>query len=191
MSQEAQQLIITPDNYSMVSDAVRQALSQDLSPAFLSLTDSLHPLKKGDVHNFLRVDADGDLIFGDGAILRKHVIQPRLAITCSEERVKALAAEYRNGEVRKLNGLMDTFNQGNEFGMGDIVEWKPGMRDANLTKQGQLAIVMETPGYVPLSTVGRDDLILGIKSNDGALVRLHADSRRFQLVAKASDSQGE
>ena len=76
-----------------------------------------------------------------------------------------------------------------EFKPGDLVEWKPGLKNKNAPDYGQPCVVMEVlPGYRNLeqdtgTPYHREplDLAVGMIYKNGDFVSFHFDSARFRL----------
>jgi len=79
----------------------------------------------------------------------------------------------------------------NGFRAGQIVQWKPGMRNKRIPDYGQAAIVMDVlnpPVYdsrkeLEGSNLFREplNLALGVKDDDGDFLIFHFDGRRFEV----------
>lgn len=77
------------------------------------------------------------------------------------------------------------------FRPGQIVQWKPGMKNRRLPEYGEAAIVMEVlnPPVYDTSTelegtsLFREPLtlLLGINDKDGDFLTFHFDGRRFEV----------
>ena len=78
--------------------------------------------------------------------------------------------------------------------VGDLVEWKPGLKNSARPMAGERAVIIETlqePMRIwtegSLDTTrsgGRYDIIIAMMDSDGELLHFPSDSRRFQVVAK-------
>ena len=108
-----------------------------------------------------------------------------------EALVAEMAKESRLNEPSGIAELLDRFTRMNEkkaFKPGDIVDWKPGLK--NRKSVGPFVVVEVLPTAIMStdessgSAYFREplDIILGFVYN-GALVTFHFDSRRFQLYS--------
>jgi len=87
-----------------------------------------------------------------------------------------------------LKDRLETFMQTTCFVPGDIVRWKPGMKNKRLPEMDQFAVVVEV---LPVPVTDEDksvsgsyfmeplDLKLGMVDSDGDFIIFHYDSRRF------------
>jgi len=100
-------------------------------------------------------------------------------------------AEAQKVDVsEELKARFQLFLQPNEFKVGDLVCWKPDLKNRRRPKKGEPAIVVEkldTPVYDeekgPGSAYFREplDFVLGfLDEEDGEFVLYHFDSRRFR-----------
>jgi hypothetical protein len=116
----------------------------------------------------------------------KEAIQPKALNKIEELRDR----------VKRMTGGPRT-----EFHSGDIVKWKPGMKNRRFPEEDMPAIVMQvlpTPIY---DTEKKDagspyfreplDIIIGIAGNEGDIVKFHYDSRRFMLFDVEGKLAGE
>lgn len=84
---------------------------------------------------------------------------------------------------------VDLLLQKHKFKVGDSVQWKNGLRNKKLPKEGEEAIVLEiltdpilnheTETGIPYFREPLD-LVLAVLDEDNDLVIFHYDSRRFQ-----------
>ena len=88
----------------------------------------------------------------------------------------------------QLKKAFDTFAEVNTFLPGDIIEWKPGMKNRRGEGPYIVVKVLDTP-VVPEFKTGTPlfneplDLAVGIIDvNDGEFMVYHVDSRRMQHV---------
>lgn len=98
-----------------------------------------------------------------------------------------------NGDLgAALRERYQSFSEPHRFAPGDLVTWKPGMKNHRLPRYGQPAVVLEvleTPRYDGETDAGstyfreRRDLVLGLILEDGPgrgeLFGFHFDRRRF------------
>ncbi|MEE4420901.1 hypothetical protein [Streptomyces bugieae] len=107
--------------------------------------------------------------------------------------LETLAAGAQSTEDRRDHGrlleLYRSFSRRNEFKVGQLVTWKPHMRNRKLPEEGEPAIVVDfltEPLYSERADEGSPyfreplDLILAMIDDDGDLLCFHFDSRRFQ-----------
>ena len=88
----------------------------------------------------------------------------------------------------QLKKAFDIFTKENTFSPGDIVEWKPGMKNRRSEGPYVVVKVLDTP-VVPKHENGTPlfneplDLAVGIiDSIDGEFMVFHIDSRRMQHI---------
>ncbi|GEM_PF-1251579 len=106
--------------------------------------------------------------------------------------------ENKQNKSNPINDLVDKaerfLGSPTDFAIGDIVRWKPGLKNKKYPKEGQYAVVIEqlkdairqdqrdsgTPYF-------REPLDLGLASldEDGDLVVFYYDKRRFELYQKS------
>lgn len=92
----------------------------------------------------------------------------------------------RAAKVAQLKERFEHLQIKHTFKEGDILEWKPGMRNRSSTGPYVVTGVLDKP--IPASTQDVTssaysdvlDLKLGHIDNDGDLIEFHYDSRRFQ-----------
>ncbi len=102
-----------------------------------------------------------------------------------------IATLTRIAKTRKIEALRASaklLSQREDFVVGQIVAWKPGLRNKKLPEDHDPAVVLqilETPVFDPAADSGGPyfreplDLVLGILDEDGDFVACHFDSRRF------------
>jgi hypothetical protein len=94
--------------------------------------------------------------------------------------------------ANKLRRLVDNFLQPPpEFKRGEVVRWKPGLKNKKYPKEDQIAMVIQQLEK-PVVESERDsgspyfneplDLVLGVLDDDGDLMVFHYDKRRFELA---------
>ena len=100
--------------------------------------------------------------------------------------------------AKQLKERYKSFRKTHDFKVGDLVTWKPGLRNRIRPQMGQPAIVTEVlesptisdsngPGH--LSFREPLDLVLGILDRVGDLLCFHYDSRRFQHFKDGSETK--
>ena len=87
----------------------------------------------------------------------------------------------------KLQDAFERFNVQNQFKLGDIVQWKKGLKNAKFTGPFVVIDILEQPVLDEDEDGSRSqyfreqlDCILGFIDSDGDLVAHHYDSRRFE-----------
>lgn len=180
---------ITPDNYVQITRAIRQAMAEGAEPEFVCLADPKEELEEGKVYAITQVDQDNEILFNIGKAMRHGMLNERncvqsgtnVSLTCPPEKVAALAARYLADREETLRALVESFNQQHTFAVGDLVEWKPRMRNQKHPSETFSCVVMQliTPveGDDPAEQV---DMIVGSFGGTGPLQRYAVDSRRFQ-----------
>lgn len=113
------------------------------------------------------------------------VVDARIA-----QRVSKLGPDYRERLKALAVSLATTFT----FNSGDLVEWKPGLRNKGHPDYGVAAVVLTThaqPVFDETQNAGSAyfreplDLVIGVLDSDGDLAALHVDSRRFQPFSES------
>lgn len=139
------------------------------------------------------VDEYGDLMFTDGDGDRQTLNPERCAkliVVASMEDFANLAKRFDQDNVQALISNLTAFRNKNEFSIGDLVQWKAGLKSHNIPAEGQTAIVTEVldeplrddsesvtaPYFSP-----KYDLKIGVMDN-GDFIEVHVDSRRFEPV---------
>lgn len=88
----------------------------------------------------------------------------------------------------QLKKAFDIFIEENTFSPGDIVEWKPGMKNRRsegpyiVVKVLDVPVVSEHESGTPLFNEPLDLAVGVIDSNDGEFMVFHIDGRRMQHV---------
>jgi len=90
-----------------------------------------------------------------------------------------------------LRERLNSFLEKQYFQPGDLVQWKPGLKNKRLPQQDEMAVVVE---MLPVPVTDQDkassgsyfleplDIKLGLLDEDGDFVIYHYDSRRFTKV---------
>ncbi len=97
-----------------------------------------------------------------------------------------------NDAASELRKLVKNFLQPPpEFKPGEVVRWKPGLKNKKYPKEDQIAMVIQQLEK-PVIESERDsgspyfneplDLVLGVLDDDNDLMVFHYDKRRFELV---------
>lgn len=179
----------TPDNYVQVTRAIRQALAEGASPEFVCLSDPKGELEEGKVYAITQVDQDNEILFNIGKALRHGMLNERnsvqrgttVSLTCPPEKVAELAARYLAAREETLRALVESFNQQHTFAVGDLVEWKPRMRNQEYPGEAFTCVVMQLiPPVEGDGPAEQLDMIVGSFGGAGPLQRYAVDSRRFQ-----------
>ena len=91
-------------------------------------------------------------------------------------------------ETDKLVAMCRLLNEKHKFAVGDIVEWKHGLKNKRPAGPFVVVHVLDTPLVdhvaVPGSVYFSEplDIVLGHIDSDGEFLVYHYDSRRFQPV---------
>lgn len=105
-----------------------------------------------------------------------------------------MPAEPQDAAPRVVQRLRDTFGSLNDrpiLKKGDLVQWKPGLKNKKRPKEDEAAIVVdfwEEPVFDKKKGSGAQyfreplDCKLAVLDDDGDLVVYHFDSRRFRVV---------
>lgn len=93
-------------------------------------------------------------------------------------------------KIEQVRKALEVFNQKHEFKPGDVVQWKPGMRNTcGFPEYGEPALVAAVhanPVYASNETGGSPyfneplDLMLAHIDGDDEFILYHYDSRRFE-----------
>lgn len=129
-------------------------------------------------------DSDGD----------RQMLNPercaKLEVLISVKDFWSLAERFDQDNVQSLVSNLTAFHTKNEFAIGDLVQWKAGLKSHIILAEGQTAIVTEVlneplhddsesvtaPYFSP-----KYDLKLGVMVN-GDFIEVLVDSRRFEPV---------
>jgi hypothetical protein len=127
----------------------------------------------------LAEQGDADTIEGAvRAILRGKEAEPE-AFTIAEQ-------------AKRLRTAQQAFATKHEFKAGDLVQWKPGMKNRKRPRYGQPIIVVAVLKEPALDTNPEEssastpyfreplDVALGLVDSDGDFLVFHFDSRRFE-----------
>lgn len=182
---------LTPDNYAKAKAAILFALSKDLAPTFI-WQGNLRGLTPGKVYSFIGLDKDGDLKFKDDDNTTCYASSSNCVNGCfelniSHEKLDEYSQQLFAQTVDHLRQLKATFEKKHVFVAGDLIQWKPNMRDRPFPEYGSPVIVLETITPAHQSTdnweaeeaPSKYDLVIGI-SLSGALRHFYADSRRYE-----------
>lgn len=90
--------------------------------------------------------------------------------------------------IERLRAQYELFSTHETFGSGQLVQWKPGLKNKSKPGYGEPAIVVEVL-LVPILNTKEDasstyfreplDLILGVMDDDDEMILYYFDSRRF------------
>jgi hypothetical protein len=92
-----------------------------------------------------------------------------------------------------LKARLTSLQERQEFKIGDLVTWKPGLKNKRYPYDNQPAIVIQIlddplidPRDVPVSPYFREplDIVLGVLSDDGSFATFYYDKRRFMVFSK-------
>jgi len=92
--------------------------------------------------------------------------------------------------MKKLQEAVESLNMKHTFTTGQVVEWKPMLRNKKPTGPFVVVEVLETPTINVEDNSGSHyfreplDIIIGHFDHDDSLVCYHYDSRRFQPVTE-------
>jgi len=89
-----------------------------------------------------------------------------------------------------LKARFKSLNDKQTFSEGDIVEWKPGMKN----RRSESPMIVTEVLDAPITDTNRDagspyfmellDIKLGVTDPDGDFIEFHYDSRRFQKATE-------
>ena len=100
-------------------------------------------------------------------------------------------------DANALKTAFETLNQKHTLKPGDLVEWKPGMRNRKFPEMGEPVIVVAVldPPTIDSSRGSESpyfheslDLVYGWIDLEKDLILLHTDSRRFQPLEKTKEA---
>lgn len=178
-----------------VQEAVSQGLKIILVP---SAEDLPRPLSRYTHYECLGLDDDGDLKIRDddgdtGAICVHSAEKFGFRATdrdgeLTEESLQALITQKNQRVANRLRMAHEVFIQGHSFQEGQLVQFKPGMKDRKVPEAGQPTIVMELLDEVltdpkagfdtPYATC-KYDMVVGVFVK-GTFTTFYADSRRYE-----------
>jgi len=101
---------------------------------------------------------------------------------------KMLPNKARN-RAEDLKELFDIFNQETNFSVGELVQWKQGMKTKKRPQYGEPCIIVEmldSPVFSSEKNAGSAyfrepmDMVVGLVDSDDDFVIFHFDSRRFE-----------
>lgn len=178
-----------------IQEAVKQGLKIILVPSAESLPRSLSRYSH---YECIGLDDDGDLkICGDdgdtGAICARTAEKFGFRVTdrdgeLTEEYLQALITRKNQRLADQLRMAQEVFDQTNFFEKGDLIQFKPGMKDRKAPEVGQPAVVMEVlpeplkdpeAGFGDHYATCQYDLIIGVFLK-GDFIQFYADSRRYE-----------
>ena|SRR6478735_5913623 len=115
-----------------------------------------------------------------------------LAAVKKQDEPLSLTPLQLEAQIMQLQETAGKFNSKEDLKEGDVVVFKPGLKNSRFPKYGQPAIVMSTtvPAYqLPLyddmsnqTGCDRPDIVLGVLNECNHFVRFAFDSRRFTKV---------
>ncbi|MGA2967338.1 MAG: hypothetical protein ABSD64_14095 [Terriglobales bacterium] len=117
---------------------------------------------------------------------REEILE-RLANELGQRPARVIDAKKR---VEQLRNLFGSLNRSVDFRPGDIVKWKPGLKNKTRPQYGEPVIVAEVlpepqidPKMEASTAYFREPLtlVLGIMDEDDDFVLFHYDGRRFEL----------
>ncbi|WAG00113.1 hypothetical protein NRZ31_04905 [Aeromonas dhakensis] len=192
MSQQTS-VILTPSNFTQAKAAILYALSQDMTPTF-TWAGNESQMTKGKTYYFTGLDKNGDLAFKNDDNNRCHASPSNCTNGCfilniSPDKLAEYSQQHLASAIADLQQLKATFDAEHVFAPGDVIQWKPGMRDRNYPAYGTPAIVLEVlsppiqqcDDISTCSAPAKHDLVIGINMK-GELIHYYADSRRYQPV---------
>lgn len=161
---------------------------------FTLLVDLGRDTTKGASYTFSEIK-NGSLVFIDDAGDKngvKHGITkekiPHMELAPSKQMITEAAAKAKAEKGIRLKALQSSFALNSPFQVGDLVQWKEGMRIGAKPVNGEPAVVIEVldeprrfgsdrehPG-----TAEQYDVVLGVLADKGEFVTHHYDSRRFE-----------
>lgn len=127
-----------------------------------------------------------ELLAGAGPSTRERKLEALLSAAAAAQAKPKLPP---SDLIRLLHERLSSLAKHTRFRAGQIVRWKPGLKNRRLPDDGQPAIVVEvldTPILAREEESGSAyfreplDIVLGILDSDGDFVMFHYDSRRFE-----------
>lgn len=178
-----------------IQEAVTQGLKIVLVPSAESLPRSLSRYSH---YECLGLDDDGDLKIryddGDtGAICVRSAEKFGFRATdrdgeLTEESLQALISKKNQRVAESLRMAHEVFSQKHTFEEGQLIQFKPGMKDRKAPEVGQPAVVMEVipellkdpeAGFGNHYATSQYDMIIGVFLK-GDFIQFYADSRRYE-----------
>lgn len=186
---------LTPDNFPRAKAAILYAISQSMTPTF-TWNGEQPGMSKGQTYHFIGLDKDGDLQFKNNNntlcyASSTNCEQGWFVLNISPEKLAEYSQQQIASAMAELQELRQIFDTGHAFTPGDIIQWKPNMRDRPFPAYNTPVIVLEviSPPLQHCHDVGasaapaKHDLVIGINM-EGVLRHYYADSRRYQPVTK-------
>jgi len=178
-----------------IQEAVTQGLKIVLVPSAEQLPRSLSRYSH---YECLGLDDDGDLRIRDddgdtGAICVHSAEKFGFRATdrdgeLTEESLQALISKKNQRVADSLRMAHEVFNQKHTFEEGQLVQFKPGMKDRKAPEKGQPAVVMELleeplkdkeQGFDSAYATCQYDMVIGVFLK-GDFIHFYADSRRYE-----------
>ncbi|MEL3918179.1 hypothetical protein [Aeromonas enteropelogenes] len=184
---------LTPDNFAQAKAAILYALSERMEPTFTWHGDH-KGMTHGKTYSFVGFDKDGDLQFKNNDNTTCYASLNNCSkgwfeLNIPPEKMAEYSQRQRAKAITNLQLLKSTFEVKHTITSGDIIQWKPRMRDRPFPEYGAPVIVLETispphqssDDYCSSDAPTKYDLVIGIIM-EGVLRHYYADSRRFELV---------
>lgn len=192
MSQQ-NSVILTPNNFTQAKSAILYALSQNMTPTFIWAGNESQ-MTKGKTYCFTGLDKDGDLAFKNDDNDSCYASSSNCTNGCfilniSLDKLAEYSQKHLASTIAELQQLKTIFEVEHTFAPGDVIQWKPKMRDRIYPAYGTPVIVLEvlSPPVQRCDDIGagsapaKHDLVVGINIR-GELRHYYADSRRYQPV---------
>lgn len=135
-------------------------------------------------------DRDDEREFGGDEETKEAIQKLALQLGSLDDRT----FHSREDMVAKLRSLLDAFREEQQLSVGDIVQWKEGLRNRRYPRYKEPVIVVELLESPVLA--GNDagaahfreslDIVLGWLDREGDLTCFHYDSRRFRKSATST-----
>ena len=116
----------------------------------------------------------------------KELIKSLIHSVLSENEGEHLTTKEK---LQRLKDCKDAINNKHNFKVGDIVKWKPNLKNRSMPEYGDPLIVLEileNPLFdkeeSPGSTYFNEplDIVLGLIADEGEFVSFYFDSRKFE-----------
>ncbi|MGY3876534.1 hypothetical protein ACW5WK_03650 [Aeromonas enteropelogenes] len=184
---------LTPDNFAQAKAAILYALSEKMEPTFTWHGQHIG-MTHGKTYSFVGFDKDGDLQFknNDNTICyasSSNCSKGWFELNITPEKLAEYSQRQMAQAITNLQQLKRTFEIEHALAAGDVIQWKPRMRDRPFPEYGAPVIVLETISpprqtsdeYCSSDAPTKYDLVVGIIM-DGVFRHYYADSRRFERV---------
>lgn len=187
----SQPVHLSPDGLGVVIALCRQGADVSLvchRPLDYFSPATIYPVHKIVGGNAIELIDDGNEPF---TLTEDCPVLGCFLIGHNRQEAEAIASRIKHLYVNDLSSRVQLLMAKNEFKVGQVVQWKPGMQVCTLPSPNQPAVVVEILSAPiddgdnhmlldPLRTLRCDMMIAFDSADEGILVTTYADSRRFE-----------